>query len=94
MYSREFSAAPEHIVYHGKAEFGTYSEVSPSIDIRGMRAPYAGIPLPSIISNLRIKSRLNYAFSLEKFIGIAQFIDFKLIGLGEISVWNKETGKK
>lgn len=94
MYNREFSAPPEHIVHNGKAEFGTYSEVSPKIDIRGMRAPYAGIPLPSFISNLRIKSRLNYGFSLEKFIGIAQFIDFKIIGLGEISLWNKETGKK
>lgn len=94
MYNREFSAAPEHIVHNGKAEFGSYSEVSPKIDIRGMRAPYAGIPLPSFISNLRIKSRLNYAFSLEKYIGIAQFIDFKVIGLGEICLWNKETGKK
>lgn len=94
MYCREFSEPPESIVHNGKAEFGSYTGVSPKIDIRGMRAPYAGIPLPAFISNLRIKSRLNYAFSLDKFIGMAQFIDFKAIGLGEITFWNKETGKK
>ncbi len=94
MYSRQFSEPPEHLVQNGKAHFGTFSDVSPKIDIRGMRAPYAGVPVPSFISNLRIKSRLEYAFSLDKFIGLSQFYDFKVIGLGEIIFWNKETGKK
>ena len=94
MYSREFSQAPKQIIQAGKASFGSYEGVSPKIDIRGMRAPYAGLPLPSFISNLRIKSRLNFAFSLEKFIGMASFIDFKVIGMGELTLWNKETGKK
>ena len=94
MYSRKFTEAPEHLVQNGKAKFGSFTEVSPKIDIRGMRAPYAGVPLPSIISNLRIKSRLEYLFNLEKFIGISKFYDFKAIGLGEIIFWNKETGKK
>ena len=83
MYSREFSEPPKQIIQKGKAEFGTYEGVSAKIDIKGMRAPYAGIPLPHFISSLRIKSRLNYAFSLDKFIGLAAFIDFKFIGLGE-----------
>lgn len=94
MYSREFSEPPKQIIQKGKAEFGTYEGVSAKIDIKGMRAPYAGIPLPHFISSLRIKSRLNYAFSLDKFIGLAAFIDFKFIGLGEITLWNKESGKK
>ena len=94
MYSRKFTEAPEHIVQNGKACFGTFEGVSPKIDIRGMRAPYAGVPLPSFISNLRIKSRLEYIFNLEKFIGFSKFWDFKAIGLGEIIFWNKETGKK
>lgn len=94
MYSREFIPPPEHVIQNGKASFGSFTGVSPKIDIRGMRAPYAGVPLPSFISNLRIKSRLNYAFSLNKFIGMASFIDFKVIGLSEITLWNKETGKK
>ncbi len=94
MYSRQFCEPPEHLVQNGKAHFGSFIGVSPKTDIRGMRAPYAGIPVPSIISNLRIKSRLDFAFSLENFIGLSQFIDFKVIGLGEIIFWNKETGKK
>ncbi len=94
MYSRQFCEPPEHLVQNGKAHFGSFIGVSPKTDIRGMRAPYAGIPVPSIISNLRIKSRLDFAFSLEKFIGLSQFYDFKVIGLGEIIFWNKETGKK
>ena len=94
MYSRQFNEPPEYLVQNGKAHFGSFDGVSPKTDIRGMRAPYAGIPVPSIISNLRIKSRLEYIFSLQDFIGLSQFYDFKLIGLGEIIFWNKESGKK
>lgn len=94
MYSRQFTEPPEHLVQNGKAHFGSFNGVSPKTDIRGMRAPYAGVPVPSIISNLRIKSRLEYIFSLKDFIGLSQFYDFKVIGLGEIIFWSKETGKK
>ena len=94
MYSRQFREPPEHLVQNGKAHFGCYEGVSTLTDIRGMRAPYAGVPVPSIISNLRIKSRLEYVFSLKDFIGLSQFYDFKVLGLGEIIFWNKETGKK
>ena len=94
MYSRQFGEPPEHLVQNGKAQFGSFNGVSPKTDIRGMRAPYAGVPLPSFISNLRIKSRLEYVFSLKDFIGLSQFYDFKFLGLGEIIFWNKESGKK
>jgi len=94
MYSREFEEPPVHIIENGKAHFGTFNNVSPRFDIKGMRAPYAGVPLPSIISNIRIKSRLNYYFSIEKHIGLVEFFDFKIIGIAEICFWNKENGKK
>lgn len=94
MYSREFKEPPETLIQNGKAVFGSYKGVSTKVDIRGMRAPYAGVPLPSFISNLRIKSRLNYVFNLENYIGMASFFDFKALGLSEIIFWNKETGKK
>lgn len=94
MYSRKFFQPPEQLVQNGKANFGSYEGVSPKIDIRGMRAPYAGVPLPSFISNLRIKSHLEFVFSIEDFIGISQFYDFKAVGLGEIIFWNKQNGKK
>ena len=94
MYLRQFCEPPEHLVQNGKAHFGSFDGVSPKTDIRGMRAPYAGVPVPSIISNLRIKSRLEYTFSIKDFIGLCQFYDFKMIGLAEIIFWNKENGKK
>ena len=94
MYSRRFDEPPVHIIENGKAHFGTFSKVSPRFDIKGMRAPYAGIPLPSIISNIRIKSRLNYYFSIDKYVGLVEFFDFKFLGLVELCFWNKENGKK
>ena len=94
MYSRSFDESPRKLVEGGKAHFGTYAGVSPRFDVKGMRAPYAGIPLPSIISNIRIKSRLNYYFSIDKYAGLVEFFDFKFLGLAEVCFWNKETGKK
>jgi len=94
MYIRELKEPPEKLIQNGKAVFGTFNDVSPRIDIKGMFAPYAGIPVPAFLSNLRIKSRLNYVFSLDSYIGKASFIDFKVIGLAEIIFWNKESGKR
>ena len=94
MYCRQFTDPPENIVEKHKAHFGTFSNVSPKIDIRGMRAPYAGIPFPTFITKIRIKSRINYVFALDNYIGLAQILDFKALGLAEIIFWNKETGKK
>ena len=94
MYFRQFKEAPAKLIKNGKAAFGCYNGVSPKIDIRGMRAPYAGVPLPSFLSDLRIKSRLSYLFNINKYIGYADFFDFKVIGLAQIIFWNKETSKK
>ena len=94
MYSRSFDEPPRKLVEGGKAHFGTYTDVSPRFDIKGMRAPYAGIPLPSVISNIRIKSRLNYYFTIDKYTGLVEFFDFKFLGLAEVCFWNKENGKK
>lgn len=94
MYIRDFKEPPQSLISDRKAEFGTYAGVSSKIDIKGMFAPYAGIPAPQIISNLRIKGRLRYVFSTDAYIGKASFIDFKLIGLAEIIFWSRESGKK
>lgn len=94
MYEREFKDAPKQLVTHGKAAFGTYKNVSDKIDIKGMRAPYAGLPLPVFISRTRIKSRLDYIFSTQKFIGFSEFFDFKIFGFVRLIFWNKESGKK
>ncbi|MCQ2596655.1 MAG: DUF2804 domain-containing protein [Treponema sp.] len=94
MYKRLFGEPPKKIVENGKAHFGTYSSVSQHLDIKGMRAPYAGVPVPSFLSNIRIKSRITYTFNLGNYVGLTEFRDFKVFGLVEVIFWNKETGKK
>ncbi len=94
MYCRPFTNPPEHIIVKHKAIFGTYAGVSPHIDIRGMRAPYAGIPFPTFLTKLRIKSRINYVFNMGNFIGLAEIMDFKALGLSEVIFWNTQTGKR
>lgn len=94
MYSRKFTEAPEQIINNGKACFGTFDGVSSKIDINGMRAPYAGLPLPSFLTQLKIKSRLAYIFSNEEYIGMTEFFDYKIFGIIELIFWNKTTGKK
>lgn len=94
MYVRRFDKAPDQIIKNGKAAFGTYSGVSPKLDICGMHAPYAGVPLPTFISRLRIKSRLNYIFSLDDYLGFIDFYDFKVFGMSQFILWSKKTGTK
>lgn len=94
MYTRTSDQKIKTIVNNGKANFGTYNEIPQKLDIRAMRSPYAGVPLPSFISKIRIKSRLNYIFDLKDFMGFTEFYDFKAFGLAEILLWNKNTGIK
>ena len=84
---------PEQIVKNGKAKFGTYKGVSSKLDIKGMRAPYAGVPMPAFLSKLRIKSRLIYSFNLGQYIGFTKFFDFKVFGIVQATFWNMETEK-
>ena len=79
MYSRKIDECPEKIVSDGKACFGTFKGVSKKFSISGMKAPYAGVPIPTFISRLRIKSKIDFVFSLEKFIGFTRFFDLKVL---------------
>ncbi len=94
MYSRDFKEPPQQVIHKGKAEFGTFRGVSSKIDIRDLRSPYANLPLPSFLTNIFIKSNLYYFFNLKNYIGVTGFIDFKVFGIANIILWNKESGKK
>lgn len=94
MYSRPLEKAPESIVHNGKINFGSFLGVPKTVDIRGVRAPFAGIPTSTILSNFRIKSRLYFVFAVENYIGLAEFFDDKTFGIAEVNFWNKETGQK
>lgn len=94
MYCRPLVKAPEKIVQNGKINFGSFFGVPATVDIRGVKAPFAGIPTSTFFSNFRIKSRVSFVFSVENYIGLAEFFDDKAFGLAEVIFWNKENGQK
>lgn len=85
---------PKDLVHNGRAVFGTFEGPVSRLDIRGLRAPYGGIPLPAFISNFRIKSSLNFCFHVGSYVGSVSFFDAKIFGLADLSIWNTETNRK
>ncbi len=94
MYSRILEHAPERIIQNGKINFGTFYGSPKKIDIRGVKAPFAGIPTWRFFSNFRIKSRIFFVFSNEHYIGMIEFFDDKAFGIAEVIFWDKRTGQK
>lgn len=94
LYKRDITALPEKIIKNGKAVFGTFEGCPKRLDIKGIRAPFIGLPLPTVVTNLRIKSSLSFMFSIGKYIGFVDFLDQKIFGFAEITFWDKETKRK
>lgn len=94
LYTREIKTPPEKIVHNGKIAFGTYEGCLSRMDIRGVKTPFAGIPLPTFITNLRIQSSLTFLFNIGTYIGTVDFFDHKIFGFADIVFWNKESGRK
>ena len=94
MYKRELVPAPEKIIQHSKPVFGTFNTLPEKLDISKVRAPFLGIPLPSIFSRLRIRARLIYTFSFDDYLGSIDLFDNKIVNMAEVSLWNKKTNIK
>ena len=94
LYTREISKIPGGIVKNGKPVFGTFDGCPERLDIRGVRSPFANIPLPSVVTNFRIKSSLSFLFSIGNYIGTVDFFDQKIFGLAEVTIWNRETKRR
>lgn len=94
MYTREIKEIPEVLVQNYKPVFGTFKGHPKKFDIRGVFKPYGTIPLPTFITNLRIKSRLTFSFDIGDYIGRISFVDAKIIGYSEVIFWNKNTKQK
>lgn len=94
MYSRTIGEVPEAIVKDGKAVFGTFFATPKKLDIKGLASSVSGFPIPSLFTNLRIKGRIAYMFSIGDYIGMVEFFDDKLFGLAEVIFWYRSTGKK
>ncbi|MBO4404232.1 MAG: DUF2804 family protein [Treponema sp.] len=94
MYTREILSQPGAFVKDRKPVFGTFAGHPSRLDIRGVERAYFNFPLPLILNNIRIKSRLSFYFSCCEYIGQIGFYDAKVFGFVEVVFWNKETGQK
>lgn len=94
MYTRSVEEAPSHIIKNRKPVFGLFKGTPEHLDIKGLEAPFNGIPLPPFITNLRIKARLTFFFNVGPYIGSIGFFDGKIFGFAEVMFWDKESGKK
>lgn len=94
MYRREVKECPKSFVHNGKPVFGTFFKHPERLDIRGIKMPYGIFPLPTFITNLRIKSRLGVCFLLGDYIGCIDFYDSKIFGMAEVIFWNVQTGQR
>ncbi|MBO5235487.1 MAG: DUF2804 family protein [Spirochaetaceae bacterium] len=94
MYSREITDPPKKLVKNGKPVFGTFLYAPAKLDIKGVEQPFGVLPLPSFITDLRIRSTLFFVFNCEEYIGIIDFFDARLFGHAEVILWEKGSGRK
>lgn len=91
MYTREIEDVPEKLIVNGKPVFGTFGKHPKRLDIRGVKRPFGILPVPTFISNLKIKSKIRFSFAMDDYIGVIVLFNLKVFGLGEVSVWNTKT---
>ena len=94
MYTRSFSETPDKIIENGVPVFGSFREPFRQIDISNIKRPFGNFPLPSWITNVRIREHLFCPFITEEFTGIIDVFDSKIFGLVEIVIWDRKTSKK
>lgn len=94
LYTRELLNQPVSFVKNGKPVFGTFAGHPQRLDIRGVSGPYSGLPIPTLLTNLRIKSRLSFYFSIGKYLGQISFYDAKIFGFAEVTFWDTDSNQK
>ena len=94
MYTRDVNTPPAKLVINGHPQFGTFTGAPERLSIRGVHAPFAGLPFPTFLTDFRIKSRLSYLLNIDSYIAHVEFFDAKIFGFAEITFWDKSNGKK
>lgn len=94
MYSREITEPPKKLVKNGKPVFGTFLYAPSKLDIKGVERPFGVLPLPSFITDLRIRSSLFFVFNCEEYMGTIEFFDARLFGHAEVILWEKGSIRK
>ena len=85
---------PERLVEGGKCVFGTFAGHPERLDIRNVSRAYLDLPIPKVITNLRIKSRLSFFFTIGEYIGCVDFFDAKIVGMADVNFWNQTTKQR
>ena len=94
MYKREMLDLPDSLVKGGKPVFGTFKGHPHFFDIRGIYRPFGVFPLPTFITDSRIKNRLIFTFKVGSCVGRVSFVDAQVVDYMEILLWNRATGQK
>lgn len=94
MYTREIKPAPEYPVVNGKPEFGSFSGPFGRFDIRGMKRPFGNLPLPVMISNIRIMETLRILFCDDDNIGEIELFGAGYFSFMETTLWNRKTNHR
>lgn len=77
------------IVVAGKAQFGLFSPPPQNVDIKGVAGPFGGFRVPSFLTNLRIKARLQVVFATNTSIVLLDIFDDKAFGFFELVTGGK-----
>lgn len=91
MYERKLTDAPDKIIKNGKPQFGSFITPPKFLDIKGVKEPFGVFPLPTFITNLRIRSNICFVFSTDEYYGTIDLLDSKIYGFLEVNIWNKKT---
>ncbi|NLM00974.1 MAG: DUF2804 family protein [Treponema sp.] len=94
MYKREMTDPPAQLIADGKPQFGTFSKLPTNMDIKGVRRPFRVFPLPTFITNLRIRCSINISISTEDFVGTLFILDAKFFSYSELIFWKRSTNQK
>ena len=94
LYTRTVTQAPDKLIKNGAPVFGTFAAAPEMLDIRGVRRPFASLPVPSILTNLLIRSNIACVFNMGQTMCSVDFFTGVLVGFIEIVFWNAEKRKK
>lgn len=92
MYKRR-TKETERIVINGKPQFGLFAPPPEKVDIKGVVGPFGGFRVPTVLTNLRIKSRLQAVFMTEEGIALVDIFDDKAFGLFELVTGDSREGR-
>jgi hypothetical protein len=94
VYSRPVTKPPDTLIKNGFPVFGTFGGAPENLDIRGIRRPFASLPLPAILTNAFIRSNIACVFNTGRYICSVDLFKSSVFGFIEIVFWDTETRKK